>query len=637
MPNLPSSIAQMRPGFVLFILTFNLWLQGYSRPVFDTLKVTQEFDQQAIKPYLKVVISTPDLQAAQFLHLLSNSDTLRWIEKTHTFGFSPHIYWATFVIENTDEAAHSLFLKVANPHLYEVKLFAANASGDLLDLGSVSNLRHFRERPVENRNPVFDFVLPAGETYMVFARIDRHNHSVNFELTLWEASAFAADDAQLDMVYGGYLGFIALCVFFALLSWLFLRQYIFLWYLLYLLGIGFTVFSALGFSAQFIYPGWGTMHEIFLRASIIFFLISFIRFSQELLESKVIFPFWHKIMNGLAVLLCLFLAVVLVFPEFYKANSLLFLNAIYITALVSGVTIIGLPIKALRHQRNTAIMYIIGLGSVILGGFTVIFMEYGFLPGMFYWVHPLVVGSAIEIIIFSLLVTNRIKMIYDQRNELSLRIARQQKQMLRAYVEGVEKERERIAQELHDDIGSRLRYLKNIALLSNQSGEFLREFDALSDEIRSLSHRMIPAVFNMVGFRRSIENLAKVINQQESVSVKARFFDFDDNLDDVYAAHIFRIVQEAITNVQKHAEATQMDIQFFGYEEELVVTIDDNGNGFDAQQPQEKWGIGLKTMKNRVNEMGGEFEISSSPGKGTHILIKTPRILKPAEVLLQES
>ena len=84
---------------------------------------------------------------------------------------------------------------------------------------------------------------------------------------------------------------------------------------------------------------------------------------------------------------------------------------------------------------------------------------------------------------------------------------------------------------------------------------------------------------------------------------------------------MYRIVQEGLNNIAKHAGATKIDVQVFGHEKEFDIIMEDNGKGFDIHQPS---GLGLNQMKIRTESIGGRIEINSHPGRGTTILLQVP-------------
>lgn len=99
-------------------------------------------------------------------------------------------------------------------------------------------------------------------------------------------------------------------------------------------------------------------------------------------------------------------------------------------------------------------------------------------------------------------------------------------------------------------------------------------------------------------------------------------YDIPDNLPEDVVQQSYRIIQESITNIIKHAQATQADIQLFGHDHEFVITIEDNGIGFN--KATNKKGLGHSQIESRAQSLDGKIEISSSINRGTQLMISIP-------------
>jgi two-component system, NarL family, sensor kinase len=109
------------------------------------------------------------------------------------------------------------------------------------------------------------------------------------------------------------------------------------------------------------------------------------------------------------------------------------------------------------------------------------------------------------------------------------------------------------------------------------------------------------------------------------LSMEVLDFGFDDNrLEYNIEINLYRIIQELISNILKHAKASEVSIQLLKKETYLNIVVEDNGIGFDVNQVKNKKGMGLKNIESRVNSLGGEFNIDSGKGAGTTITINIP-------------
>ncbi len=215
------------------------------------------------------------------------------------------------------------------------------------------------------------------------------------------------------------------------------------------------------------------------------------------------------------------------------------------------------------------------------------------------------------------------RQVQKERLRLTVELNHQQKQMYQHYIDGIEKERSRIAGELHDDVGSKLSNLKR--LLETHSEESLKtaeQIDRLIVNVRQLSHDLAPPLAHFAGIETLLENLIAETRRSSNIDIKFQAYNIKDGLTPEQIQHIYRIVQEALNNIIKHAEATRVDIQLFENPNELTITIEENGKGFDVEKTTH--GFGLNQMKIRTKSLGGHIDINSKLGNGSFILIKIP-------------
>jgi len=215
-----------------------------------------------------------------------------------------------------------------------------------------------------------------------------------------------------------------------------------------------------------------------------------------------------------------------------------------------------------------------------------------------------------------------------QQQVLEQRI-QEQKKITRAVLEAEEKERNRIGQELHDNVnqilaGTRL-YLelaakddKNEKKLITNSLELINQ---AIEEMRSLSKSQVTP-FKGTSLEDLIYLLVEKLCIGSSIETKINYSINNQLLEDGLKLNIYRIIQEQITNILKHANASQITISLKDDLAFIYISIEDNGKGFDPEQKRN--GIGVSNMLNRVESFNGELRIDSSPGNGCSLQIKVP-------------
>jgi signal transduction histidine kinase len=213
-------------------------------------------------------------------------------------------------------------------------------------------------------------------------------------------------------------------------------------------------------------------------------------------------------------------------------------------------------------------------------------------------------------------------------------------------LEGQEKERERVAQDLHDRLGGMLSVLQyQFTTLNNVIdwgkpedkevySKALTLLDETCDSVRKVSHNIASKALKEFGLIPALNDLKVHIEATKHLTVEITDVGFEQRLPAKYEAQVYRIVQELLGNVLKHANAQEVGVQLYWKHEEanLHISVEDDGRGFDVAQAQAKRGIGLAGLKSRVKSLVGTYSIDSSLGKGTTVMIDIPVLITPNEI-----
>lgn len=223
-----------------------------------------------------------------------------------------------------------------------------------------------------------------------------------------------------------------------------------------------------------------------------------------------------------------------------------------------------------------------------------------------------------------------------QQRLLDAQLHKQQEENAKAIIEAEENERTRIARDLHDGIGQQLSAAKlNLSGLksvleptANFNKEMLDNAIELVDEsiheIRTVSHNMMLDSLVKIGLITAVKNFINKLNNTDKIKINIETFGIHQRLDNVIETVVFRILQELMNNIIKHADATEVSIQIIKHDNELSLLIDDNGNGFDTTKMNSFEGIGLKNILTRVNYINGKVFFDSFVGRGTTVTVEIP-------------
>ncbi len=197
-----------------------------------------------------------------------------------------------------------------------------------------------------------------------------------------------------------------------------------------------------------------------------------------------------------------------------------------------------------------------------------------------------------------------------------------------------EKERARLARELHDDITQRLAGLAidvgrcelgTSEVPPAETARGVREgLVKLSEDVHALSYRLHPSILEDLGLAAALRAESEHFTRQESVTVDLNFRELPKEIAREPALCLFRVAQEALRNVARHARARAVEISLRGLDGGLQMAVRDDGCGFDTNSQRVRANLGLVSMHERVRSLGGELEVESAPGQGTTILAWVP-------------
>lgn len=199
-----------------------------------------------------------------------------------------------------------------------------------------------------------------------------------------------------------------------------------------------------------------------------------------------------------------------------------------------------------------------------------------------------------------------------------------------------EEERRRISRELHDGLGTSLadlanrlsvcRQLVRDAPLMAESGldEVITLLRRQISEIRELINHLRPLALDQLGLVEALRQYVERFREESGISASLAVYG-SIRTDPLTEVTIFRVVQESLTNVRKHAQATSVQVSLRETDGSMEVTVSDNGRGFDTEAPQpEGRGLGLTSMRERTELVGGSFTVQSSPGQGCRTVLRIP-------------
>ena len=223
----------------------------------------------------------------------------------------------------------------------------------------------------------------------------------------------------------------------------------------------------------------------------------------------------------------------------------------------------------------------------------------------------------------------------DELQQQRIRELEKDKQLVAvdSMLKGQEEERSRLAKDLHDGLGGLLSGVKfslsnmkdNLIITPDNMAVFERSLDMIDTsikELRRVAHNMMPEMLTKFGLDEALKEYCNTVNATKLLAVKYQSFGMDSRLDKSTEIIIYRIVQELLNNILKHAAASEAFVQLIRENNRLNIVVEDNGKGFDTALLENSKGAGWANIRSRVEYLKGQLDIHSEPGKGTLVNIE---------------
>ena len=226
---------------------------------------------------------------------------------------------------------------------------------------------------------------------------------------------------------------------------------------------------------------------------------------------------------------------------------------------------------------------------------------------------------------------SRKKIVKKELEKKNLEITHQ-KEIIQSIIITQEEERKRIAQDLHDDISSKLNVINLNANLLKDGDLTPEEYSIVNNGIleatektlesaRKIAHNLLPPILEEFGFKEALEELADSFNNSRKINIEYTLKYPKKHLTPQNELHLFRITQELINNSIRHGKANNSTIKISLKNNQLIFIYTDNGIGFNPNAIDNKKGLGMKNIESRVSLLNGKYSIGSEIGNGFKTLI----------------
>lgn len=534
------------------------------------------------------------------------------------YGFNQPAGWCKFTIKNISNNTNWV-LKLNPSKADSVQLYVVKKGNKIIKHPLTGHFKNIKDKVIYSNFYAFSFALAKNETATCYLYSQRKygRHAAIMDIqTAQSFKNYTGFFTVFNSIIYGIL-FLASIIGFVLCA--FIYQRVFLYYSIYSFSFLLLVLSDTGFIHSYFNNEY--YQELINNFNIVFYywLVGWhILFTIELLDvdkKKEKRTYWIGYASGF-IFCVVALVMTLKIPDI--VIWYLSLWSYYIILFIDAYIIYLIYIKI--AQRNViAYFYLAGFLFTLLIGTIFTLSDLQILKGINQITDYFVITPVVEISCMVIGLGIHFSDTVKEKMNSQIKLNKTQKEIINIQ----EDERKRIAQDLHDDVGNSLAALKNLLIHNKEKYNIEKEINNIIEDVRDISHNLMPVNFDEYDLTDIIR---QTINKFENHPTTR--FEFDKTgeiikLKSVTELVIYRITNELITNIIKHAQATQVVVQMIYQEESLVLMVEDNGMGIKNKNNLQKEGLGLSNIRHRVAYMNALINIESDP-KGTLIIIEIP-------------
>ncbi len=557
----------------------------------------------------------------QELILLKNQ--FKKLEETvANFGSSKDENWLMFDLKNENKS---------NPHfvLYLNQVFLEKAdcyvfqNDTLIQKYLLSDTVKTINRPLGEINFYYPLQAQRNQKYCIFLRIkaDPENGIAKGIVHLYDAKTNAKKIRNAHLEFGILMGFLLLAIIIGFILFYNDSKPIYGYYAAYILSVLFSYLCAYGYLSDLLDNSYIHVAQLYQSATIISAVLHILFISNFLAFDKILSKKSTKI-----ILIVCAIYVILAVSNFIFPISEIIPIISRTSLIILGIFILFTTGWALYQQEKTAKIYLMATIPGITALLYLLIISLKLLP-LYIFVYDLLYYITIfEILVFGF---GLVYQFTEEKREAERKLGEERQLVASKIISSQEQERQRIAQDLHDDLGSTLSMLKNKLSESNETfdNQLIIEMnyaDKAVVDLRIISHNLMPVLFLEKGLKVAVQEFVSLNNSKKIIHLITS--GIERKLDWETELSIFRIVKELLNNALKHAKASNIEVQLIYFENFLYLSVEDNGIGFFNNE--EIKGIGLNNITLRVNYLRGKMSQDSS-NRGTLIAIEIPYDTNP--------
>jgi len=436
---------------------------------------------------------------------------------------------------------------------------------------------------------------------------------------LWVSTTrhVAHKTARNTFVLGIFFGLLLIVFVYTLFSFFSLKQAYFIWFSFFILALGVNATIRTGVFSYVL----NSINDVALLeiSSIVITLIfiAFTRFLQLLLNTQKQYPNINRLLILIVAVRIVLNLFAFVFPDYSWENILVFSRIELLFIILIGIYI---TLKNNRTQKWFLTAILSAFGFLLFAGMIDGFLDLGILHANFITLGFWLGAGLIQLLMFLWVISIHVNQIANEHILLGEKMRDTKKALVNAYLTGINNEKQHISKQLNVVVLEEMKTITDNLKLENGLDQNLwKDLNTIKTDIQHISDELKVSSSN--SFTNQVQQL---ISQHNSAQTDFQFrsFNYNDDISILVQQNLFRVIQEAIHNIEKYANASVVIIEINQDYDQLNLTITDNGIGFNSTSSTK--GIGIENMRLRINKLNGTFQLKTSIGEGVSIQITVP-------------
>lgn len=547
-------------------------------------------------------------------------------------SYKNKMIWIKLDLKKSNSPFLPHYLMVRNPHINFINVWIQKRDSLYFSFPPTGDRYAFASRSFLHSDFVFPLPIKSKEDISIIILLDKRNEIINIPIHLLNDEGLIKNIQTKNIIGGLFIGLSLFLFLFNLFLFFNLRDRLYIFYGLYIIVALYYIFSDLGFSFMFLFPGYPLYSDFMRPLSIALATPLYISFCLELLNTRKEFPVYYKWIKRSVIIYVIILLVA----------AFLMKDTGRIRVILSGVsyTLINLFmfgnvfIAIVSYKKRISFALYVIISSVLLMIFVGLFSLYlsGDISDTLLTRNLMRIALITEICILTLVISLRFKRYKEKSEELALMAKQQERQIFKQISTFQENEQKLFSSRLHDHVGAHLSGLRLHfeSILQNNKDESLfvklnsgiSEINRLAEDVREMSHSASPILLQQKGLIATLGDQIKRINETGSIYIQFESIGSLQHTSFRYELMLYNITQELIQNILRHSNATESIIQIMLEERFISLFVEDNGKGFDNSVF--KAGLGFTQINQLVTFVNGKMTIEAKENAGCRISIEFP-------------